>query len=104
MAQCRFIYSQHGRPLLFWKVATLTFASVETDPFSDEDDSLFEFFSLHVCSLRRQLFGHPTNTNMSAHLHMILFFSVLHWKGLHIYGQSMNWETFSTSRFLFQVS
>ncbi|CAK9863592.1 unnamed protein product [Sphagnum jensenii] len=40
---------QHGRPLLFWKVGTLTFASVGTHPFlhTDEDDSLFEFFSLH---------------------------------------------------------
>jgi hypothetical protein len=92
--------------LLFWKVGTLTFASVEKVPFlhTDEDDSLFELFSLHVCSLRCQLFGHPTNTNMSAHLHMILFFSVLHWEGLHIYDQSMNWETFSMSRFLFQGS
>ncbi|CAK9261203.1 unnamed protein product [Sphagnum jensenii] len=40
---------QHGRPLLFWKVGTLAFASVGTHPFlhTDEDDSLFEFFSLH---------------------------------------------------------
>jgi hypothetical protein len=94
MAQCRFIHSQHGRPLLFWKVGTLTFASVETDRFlhSDEDDSLFEFFSLHL-HFHCQLFGHPTNTNMSANLHMIPFFSVLHREGLDIYVQSMNWVT-----------